>query len=369
MIAGNNYNRNWSLSGPDPDTFTGPWNDDTNEQREQRATGFNCMNYGHNGAAAKNEPTLYRHHLPEKSWLDSNCPDGLRMELQFPSCWNGEMDGGKKHKSHVAYPNWINGGDCPKGFDKRLPSLMYETIVATDKFIGKSGKFVISNGDPTGYGYHGDFISAWDDGVLEQAVKQCTDMSGEMRTCGVFEFPDNTGSCTLESPLPPSIADENCDGPMSGLPAGMKIQSGPEPATPGPGGSTGSAASGSSHEGDSSAADSVSHLAPPADDYSSGGSGPDVGAAVVDEAASDVSPPPPTTTSPPPPPTHANDPNLNIYTDGRVVHENVVVTEHVTVTQGAARVKRSPEARAEHAKRHAHRHHHAGHAVGGRRLR
>ncbi|KAL9045923.1 MAG: hypothetical protein Q9214_001120 [Letrouitia sp. 1 TL-2023] len=153
MIAGSNYNRNWSLSGPDPDTFTGPWNDDTNEQREQRATGFNCMNYGHNGGAAKNEPTLYRHHLPEKSWLDSNCPDGLRMELQFPSCWNGDMDGGKKHKSHVAYPNWINGGDCPKGFDRRLPSLMYETIVATDKFIGKSGKFVISNGDPTGKDY------------------------------------------------------------------------------------------------------------------------------------------------------------------------------------------------------------------------
>lgn len=150
MISGSNYRRNTTLSGPDPSDFVGPFNDEDNDQREQRAIGFNCMNYGHNGSPAKNEPTLYRHSLPEKSWLDSNCPDGLRLELQFPSCWNGNMDGGDKHKSHVAFPNWINGGDCPAGFDRRLPSLMYETIYGTDQFIGKGGKFVLGNGDPTG---------------------------------------------------------------------------------------------------------------------------------------------------------------------------------------------------------------------------
>lgn len=150
MIAGSNYRRNTTLSGPDPSEFRGPFSDESNEDREQRAIGFNCMNYGHNGSPAKNEPTLYRHSLPEKSWIDSNCPDGIRLELQFPSCWNGNMDGGEKHKSHVAYPNWINGGDCPAGFDHRFPALMYETIVATDQFIGKGGIFVLGNGDPTG---------------------------------------------------------------------------------------------------------------------------------------------------------------------------------------------------------------------------
>ncbi|KAI4180701.1 MAG: hypothetical protein L6R41_007056 [Letrouitia leprolyta] len=159
MISGTNLRRNTTLSGPDPSDFTGPFTDEDNESREQRAIGFNCMNYGHNGSPAKNEPTLYRHSMPEKSWIDSNCPDGIRLELQFPSCWNGEMDGGEKHKDHVAFPNWINGGDCPAGFDRRLPSLMYETIVATDQFIGKGGKFVLGNGDPTGMWNSARFIA------------------------------------------------------------------------------------------------------------------------------------------------------------------------------------------------------------------
>lgn len=152
MIAGDNLRRNTTLSGPDPDTsgFKGPYTDKSNNEREQLAIGFNCMNYGFHGGPKKEEPTLYRHHLPEKSWIDTNCPDGIRLELQFPSCWNGEMDGGDGHKSHVAYPEWINGGDCPAGFDRRLPQLMYETIVATDQFVGKGGKYVLGNGDPTG---------------------------------------------------------------------------------------------------------------------------------------------------------------------------------------------------------------------------
>ncbi len=150
MIAGDNLRRNTTLSGPDPDEsgFAGPYTDKTNNEREQLALGFNCMNYAFNGG--KDEPTLYRHHMPEKSWIDANCGDGIRLELQFPSCWNGEMDGGENHKDHVAYPEWINGGNCPAGFDKRFPQLKFETIVRTENFIGKGGKFVLGNGDPTG---------------------------------------------------------------------------------------------------------------------------------------------------------------------------------------------------------------------------
>lgn len=407
MISGSNYRRNTTLSGPDPSDYVGPFNDEDNDQREQRAIGFNCMNYGHNGAAAKNEPTLYRHSLPEKSWLDANCPDGLRLELQFPSCWNGEMDGGEKHKSHVAFPNWINGGDCPAGFDRRLPSLMYETIVATDQFIGQGGKFVLGNGDPTGksdalivssdplgpwlihslgHGYHGDFIAAWDEGVLQQAIEQCTDMGGEMRSCGVFEFPENTASCTLEN-LPLELKDENAEGPMQGLPGGCEVQSGPEQAKKGKG-ATGKSSGGKSDGGSSNAGNAGSYAPPdtaassssppaPVDNKKSGG----VFAQVKNEApAADYqappSPPAPaTTTSPPAGPPSAdqggNFISTEIYTDGRVVHENKVVMQEVTVTtEVGAKAKRTPEAQAGHAKR-AHRHHHhpMQHGVGGRRLR
>lgn len=108
--------------------------------------GFNCLNYAKNTP----EPSLSRHFMPEKSYLDQNCPDGVRLELMFPSCWNGELDGGSEHKAHVAFPDGVMVGNCPKGYDRRLVSLFYETIVATDQFKDKNGKFVFSNGDPTG---------------------------------------------------------------------------------------------------------------------------------------------------------------------------------------------------------------------------
>lgn len=41
--------------------------------------------------------------LPEKSWIDPNRPDGIRFELQFPSCWNGERDGGEACPNYIAY--------------------------------------------------------------------------------------------------------------------------------------------------------------------------------------------------------------------------------------------------------------------------
>ena len=154
MISGQNFNRNSSLPSPqDPNVRyqapladMGPWPTESQHVLAQRALGFNCMNYL---AGVNPEPTLARHSLPHKSFLDAHCPDGLRLELMFPSCWNGEKDS-PDHKSHVAFPDSVMGGDCPEGFDRRLPSLMYETIVATDHFKGKNGKFVLSNGDPTG---------------------------------------------------------------------------------------------------------------------------------------------------------------------------------------------------------------------------
>ncbi len=153
MISGHNFNRNSSLPTPqDPNmryqaplADMGPWKE-PQDVLAQRALGFNCMNYQ---KGVTPEPTLARHSFPDKAFLDAHCPDGLRLELMFPSCWNGENDSAD-HKSHVAFPDSVMSGDCPAGFDRRLPSLMYETIVATDHFKGRNGKFVISNGDPTG---------------------------------------------------------------------------------------------------------------------------------------------------------------------------------------------------------------------------
>lgn len=153
MISGSNLNRNSSLPDPDPNPL-GPWPQESQELRAQRALGFNCLNY----ARGSLEGSLSRHSMPEKAYLDENCADGIRLELMFPSCWDGELDG-KDHKSHVAFPDGVMVGNCPEGYDRRLVSLFFETIVATDMFKGKNGKFVFSNGDPTGMSFLSTYLS------------------------------------------------------------------------------------------------------------------------------------------------------------------------------------------------------------------
>lgn len=74
--------------------------------------------------------------------MDARCTDGLRLELAFPSCGNGELDS-KDHKSHVAYPSLVKEGNCPKGYDVHYPFIFFETIYATNAFAGERGEFVL----------------------------------------------------------------------------------------------------------------------------------------------------------------------------------------------------------------------------------
>lgn len=145
MIAGDNFQRNFTWPVPDPPKSD--WSGDMESQfsLQQHALGFNCLNY-----AKAPEASLYRHFLPSKDYLDANCADGIRLELMFPSCWNGIDTDSKNHKEHMAYPTEVMTGTCPDGFNTRVPSLFFETIWNTDAYNGVDGQFVLSNGDPTG---------------------------------------------------------------------------------------------------------------------------------------------------------------------------------------------------------------------------
>ena len=145
MIAGDTNQRNFSYPVPDPPKSD--WSGNLTEQSflRQAALGFNCLNY-----AAAPEGSLFRHFLPDKAYLDAHCPDGVRFELMFPSCWNGVDVDSHDHKSHVEYPSEVMTGDCHAGFETRLISLFYETIWNTYQFNGVAGRFVLSNGDLTG---------------------------------------------------------------------------------------------------------------------------------------------------------------------------------------------------------------------------
>lgn len=43
---------------------------------------------------------------PETNYLPPyNCPGGMRAQIFFPQCWDGQNLDTPDHKSHVAYPN------------------------------------------------------------------------------------------------------------------------------------------------------------------------------------------------------------------------------------------------------------------------
>ncbi|KAI1651968.1 uncharacterized protein F4817DRAFT_355902 [Daldinia loculata] len=240
VVAGSNYRRDYTVGDPkSPDPPQSDWaalKQTSQNDLEQRAIGYNCLDY-------KKEPegSLLRHYLPDKDFLDANCPDGLRIELMFPSCWNGDITAAD-HKSHLAYPNLVGNGDCPESHPKRLVTLFYETIWDTDnkQFKGRNGEFVVSNGDPTGFGYHGDFMTGWDVDFLQEAIDTCTNASGNIRDCPLFmnngplQTDEEQNSCEFD--VPPMLAQEDGSARnLANLPGNIQVQAGPQSATPGAG--------------------------------------------------------------------------------------------------------------------------------------
>ncbi|RDW84868.1 hypothetical protein BP6252_02458 [Coleophoma cylindrospora] len=380
MISGSANRRNFT-AGPVPDPPKSDWTaaESTQDALAQKALGFNCLNY-----AVAAEGSLYRHFLPDKAYLDANCLDGIRLELMFPSCWNGVDIDSANHKDHVAFPNLVMTGTCPDTHPVRLVSLFYETIFNTYAFAGVDGQFVLSNGDPTGYGYHGDFIMGWDESFLQEAVDTCTNASGEISDCALFTIQEGS-NCNIS--MPSALANENYIGPMATLPGSVAIQSGPNSATDG---ATASATSGAvttgsavvptlSHSAGSTIASTDTFLpggvfkgqASSSFDPSSSSSIPSSSIPSSSSILSSSSPSssaPATTTAPvySPAASATQDFVATSYsTSGAEVLEVLWVEETVTVTLSAVEtatpyVRRSDRKRA--AARHLHRHQHvAGH--------
>ncbi|KAJ4322223.1 hypothetical protein N0V84_004937 [Fusarium piperis] len=226
MLSGTNTRRTYTAgdpSKPDPEKSTWHALGETDQDTlAQRALGFNCLNYGRDP-----EGTLYRHYMPDKQYLDANCKDGLRLEIMFPSCWKGgDAVDSANHKDHVAFPDLVMTGTCPDGYPVRVPSLMYEVIWNTNAFADRPGRFVLSNGDTTGYGYHADFITGWDEDFLQQAIEICTSETGLIGACPIFDVVSESEATSCEMKLPDSLAKEDVLGPMKQLPGGNQVSYG-----------------------------------------------------------------------------------------------------------------------------------------------
>jgi hypothetical protein len=185
-----------------------------------QAISYACLDY--NGPATKET-----NDFPKR-----NCPSGLRTQVFFPSCWDGVNLDSPDHKSHVAYPiENYNGGNCPSTHPVHLISIFYEIIWNTpdfaDKWYGSEQPFVYSNGDPTGYSFHGDFLNGWETDLLQAAINDCTAESGKVEDCKHFNLrPDKQAEgCTK-----PSVVNEVVSGTLDKLPGCNPVTKGPGPA-------------------------------------------------------------------------------------------------------------------------------------------
>jgi len=138
----------------------------------------------------------------------------MRAEVYFPGCWDGVNVDSPDHQSHVAYPAIGNfdGGVCPKSHPVAIFSIFFEFFFDTSPYTDFN-RFAFANGDPTGFGFHGDFIMGWTDrNALQHAHANCIS-AADCPTLG------NKGQ-TTETLIYPAIYEEEIGlhGPINLLP-------------------------------------------------------------------------------------------------------------------------------------------------------
>ncbi|BFZ55263.1 hypothetical protein PYCC9005_002303 [Savitreella phatthalungensis] len=162
-----------------------------------------------------------------------NCPNGLRQQIFFPNCWDGVNLDSPDHKSHMAYSGPDGNYACPASHPVKLVSLFYEVMWDVNAFKdqywnGTTAPFVLAQGDPTGYGSHGDFMSGWDQNELQTAVDTCNNNSGRLEDCPALTLDwGKAASCNINSA---QTIQENVLGPLNALPGCNPVSWGPEEA-------------------------------------------------------------------------------------------------------------------------------------------
>lgn len=102
-------------------------------------------------------------------------PD-LRLDINFPDCWDGQHLDSPNHKSHAAYSQPV--GDryaCPPGFPVAIPQLSLRVRYLT--IGGPNLKLVRGSGASRTLGdittSHADWMNGWLEGKLEHLTEVC----------------------------------------------------------------------------------------------------------------------------------------------------------------------------------------------------
>ncbi|GAA5890549.1 hypothetical protein JCM6882_002958 [Rhodosporidiobolus microsporus] len=177
------------------------------------AIGWNCL-----GSSVPNR--IEGSGLPKNKF----CKDQLRGEIRFPSCWDGENPY-KADMSHVAYSDG-ESGPCPSTHPHRLVTLFYEVFFHVEEWetLRSQAKnpeqpFVMAMGDPTGFGWHGDFMTGWDIDLLQKAIETClSPTSGGLDECPILELYDRTKKGQQVCKRTPTWDEHIVDRTLTALP-------------------------------------------------------------------------------------------------------------------------------------------------------
>lgn len=175
----------------------------------------------------------------------TSCNYGFATEVTFPSCWNGKKLDPANPGAHMAYPTGYSGVGierCPTTHRAaRFPTIFIEFWYDVSSFDGQytadEAPWALSNGDPTGFGFHADFMNGWEKGVLEKATQEtggCTCGCG----CGQKEMEECFGEANVNKDSDSEF--QQCSAGSSSNDAALKfdtlpgcnpLQAGPARAT------------------------------------------------------------------------------------------------------------------------------------------
>ncbi|ORX95927.1 hypothetical protein BCR34DRAFT_525238 [Clohesyomyces aquaticus] len=185
---------------------------------------FSKPNFGGSMYSPCLDPTWDTDYLPRQP-----CLGGIRSNIVFPLCWDGKNLDSPNHRDHIAHP--IGGpasfsvvnGTCPASHPVKLPQVMLEVMWDTTAFNDPadwpedgSQPFVLSTGDRTGFGQHGDYVFGWKENSLQMAM----DSGCYLRNC--TQLTSLATKVKNNCSVPVTVV-ENIDGWMSELPGGGEM--------------------------------------------------------------------------------------------------------------------------------------------------
>ena len=145
----------------------------------------------------------------------------IQQLVAMPTCWNGQLGKDNDHKDHMTYT--VDGsvaGDCPAGFDKRVPQI--QLFVRIENYKGKLYDYVLSDENTV---FHVDFLNGWEEGKLQDIIDNCPASGDELTynppcNCDQFLTPNtNVGGTVCDSDVRSLVIDEPTDV-VSALPRG-----------------------------------------------------------------------------------------------------------------------------------------------------